>query len=220
MRHASPKAGRQGPVDTIFDVPIEAQLALGGAAGRLGAMLGVIAQHLGIPHLEIAFGLEMRPHRFGIGPMRAAVLGHRGGARLFIESQHLRGAQQRCPPPGDDRRIQHDDAAHALRLAQRRHQGQKSAQRMADQPDLARIVAPAPGPFHFVQQFLDEIRPFARDRKFRIVAITLDGADFKRVVQGTKQLAVCGDGKPVGVGKQQEVAHGVGRMTIIRTFAN
>jgi hypothetical protein len=37
-------------------------------------------------------------------------------------------------PPRDDRRIDHHDAAHPVRLLQRGHQRQVAAERMADEP--------------------------------------------------------------------------------------
>ncbi len=76
-------------------------------------------------------------HRLGVWPVGTAVLRHGSRAGLLVETEYLRETQQPGAPAGNHRRVEHDHPAHPRGPAQRGHQGQEAAQRMADQPHRA-----------------------------------------------------------------------------------
>ncbi len=122
------------------------------------------------------------------------------GRQALVEPGPLRHAQQPGLPSRDDGRIEHHDALHPMRLLQRREHRQVAAKRMADQPDLwmirARFLAVTPD---VVQQLISQMRPVARDRITRIVAVAFDAANLEVVREFGEDRPVRRGGKVVRV---------------------
>ncbi|MNT35477.1 hypothetical protein D3C72_1715060 [compost metagenome] len=154
----------------------------------------IVAQHLLVPYGKIRLAAEVLPYGLGVGPVRTPVLGHRRRTGFFIHAEHLRRLQQRSAPAGNDRRIQHHHAAHPFGPAQRRHHRQETAQRMAHQPDRLAVLAP-----HFLEQLFHQVRPAARHRKLRPMAVTVHRPELELAVQFAKQLAVRRHREAVGM---------------------
>ena len=201
---------RQRVVDAGLGVARDREDDLAAVAARLvEAGLHVGVQHAWIPACEHRLRSEMGVHRHPRGPLVTAASGDRAGPDTLDQPGALGHVHAVGAPAGDDRRIQHHEAADEVGPLAGREQADEPAERMADQHRAGELVGDEE-----VGQLVAQARPVAGDRVARV------GAEARRRLDAPaggspdlEQRLVGAGRKAVGVGEDDRAGRGLRQLS-------